>query len=318
MLTGREFLKRFHCKLHLAYSFARHKRSVTLSNIMTNQTSPFLNLKKINQFWCLGWKRGGRSPRSNWAPPYPRPLRPPPLPPLDTWPRPRPRPLAWLTQDAPLPPGALGLSAACMGRSTTSKMSATDGSSTKPSISLSWCCRSASLSADVRFCSVCTQRGMGLHVSVHGFTHWCMALHSGTWLYTSVHGLTQWCMTLHNDAWLYTSVHGFTQACMVLHSEALVFHKCAWFYILQCMVYTLTHGFTQVYMVLYMHGLHTDAWFYIREHGFTHWVHCLHTDAWLYTLKCIVYTLTHGFTHCSALFTHWRMVLHKCAWLYTP
>ena len=77
-------------------------------------------------------------------------------------------------------------------------------------------------------------------------------------------------MALHKCAWFYTSVHGFTQRCMVLH-------KCAWFYILQYIVYTLTHGFTQVCMVLYMHGLHIDAWFYTREHGFT---------------------------HCSALFTH--------------
>ena len=209
-----------------------------------------------------------------------------------------------------------------MGRFTTSKILSPDGSSTKPSFSLSWCCRSASLSADVRFCSVCTQRGMGLHVSVHGFTHWCMALHSGTWLYTSVHGLTQWCMTLHNDAWLYTSVHGFTQACMVLHSEALVFHKCAWFYILQCMVYTLTHGFTQVCMVLYMHSLHIDAWFYTREHGFTH---CsalfyvsvygfIHRSTW-FTHDALFYTREHGFIHPTYEILHevtWHGAWFKC------
>ena len=70
---------------------------------------------------------------------------------------------------------------------------------------------------------------------------------------------------------VYTQMHGFTLVCMVLYMHGL--HIDAWFYTREhgftCSD-TLTHGFTQVCMVLYMHSLHIDAWFYTREHGFIH------------------------------------------------
>ena len=176
MLTGREFLKRFHCKLHLAYSFARHKKSQQNSDINFEvyaesevgnrhaQTEPhhipplydlhpYLrgthDLDLGLDLW-RDWPRMPRPLQEHWG--WVRPAGGgPPLP--------RFRQRTDRPQSLPLASPGAAAQPPCL----------------PPSVSV----RSAK------------QRGTGLHVSVHGFTHWRMALHKCAWFNTVMHDFTR-------------------------------------------------------------------------------------------------------------------------------